>query len=1080
VLPSIIVGTLKLSKWTVRQRLWLGLGLILLLFAITAGVSLWATHRINRSLNVLMTGADQRREATSAMKSELARIAQQARRYADAGDSGARSQLEKAQKSFDQALDQYKDHASTESGRRAAQEAAAYHERLKRKTEELDRLMRQREQTLDDIAAQQRNVETVLNSMPVPAAQPRQGVPVRKVALEKDLTSQLHAAAGAFGDGMHAQGEALSARAERERIKLKSLLARYRALADTAAERAWANTAENWYATVAKHARTLVAGKATEQRILGQIGATRESIDGLLSNSMQPATRAELAAAAESASIAAREAIVAVTHALILAFLLAGLAALVTMRAVRAPLGRLVASSKRLVEGDLSHRISSASPGELGELSSAFNTMAEKLEATTLSRGYLGSIVASMGEALVVVSRTGLIHTANPAVERMLGYQPGQLLDRPFRSIVANVAEALQIKTADAPLRLITRLLHRDGFEIPVSISAVPMSSQVDTGAAVVCIAQDLRERITAQHQQRQADVVLENTKEGIVLTDANGAIVLVNPAFTDITLYTAAEAKGTVVQALWSNRDDADAGFVERMWTSVKEHGQWQGEIWLRRKTGELRPVWKNISAVRDASESIANFVMVFSDISAMKEAEERLNNLAYYDALTKLPNRLLFGERLQLALERSKRSGKSVALLYVDLDGFKHVNDTLGHQEGDRLLQEMAARLPDFVRASGAVARLGGDEFVVVLEDIARPQHAARIAERILDVISAPFELSGLELRMSASIGISLSPLHGSTTDELLKAADAAMYRAKREGGRSYQFFSRELTKQAMEQLTLRNALRHPDLHEQLVVHYQPQVSLSTGCIVGVEALVRWQHPTQGLLSPNQFMPIAEEAGLAHIIGDWVLQAACVQARAWQQDGKPPLRVAVNVSAQEIRTQAIVEKVARVLSATGLDASLLELEVTEGALQTGDEIVDVLGKLRHMGVHLALDDFGAGYSSLGSIRSLPFHRLKIDRSFVRDLPNDVNDRSIARAIIAMGRSLNLEILAEGVESLAQLKILRDEGCHEIQGFLMGRPMPAEALDAEFPDRLARLPAAGPHLVRPRRHTPHAGNAAS
>ncbi|HYL18821.1 MAG TPA: EAL domain-containing protein [Burkholderiales bacterium] len=1074
------MGTLKLSKWTVRQRLWLGLGLILLLFAITAGVSVWATHRIDRSLNTLISGADQRREATSAMKSELAEIAQQARRYADVGDPGARSQLDKAQKSFDQALEQYENHASTDSGRRAAQEAAAQHERLKRKTEELDRLMRQREQTLEDIAAQQRKVETVLNSMPAPAVQPRQGVPARKVALEKDLASQLHAAASAFGDGVQSQGEALSARVERERLKLNSLLARYRAFADTAAERAWANTAENWYATLAKYARTLVAGKANEQRILGQIGATRESIDGLLSNSMQPATRAELAAAAESASIAAREAIVAVTHALILAFLLAGLAALVTMRAVRAPIGRLVASSKRLVEGDLSHRISSNSPGELGELSSAFNTMAEKLEATTLSRGYLGSIVTSMGEALVVVSRTGHIHTANPAVERMLGYEPGQLLDRPFESIVAHVAEAVQIKTADAPLRLITRLLHKDGFEIPVSISAVPMASDVDTGAAVVCIAQDLRERITAQHQQRQADVVLENTKEGIVLTDADGAIVLVNPAFTDITLYTATEAKGTVVQNLWSNRDDADAGFVERMWAAVKEHGQWQGEIWLRRKTGELRPVWKNISAVRDASDGIANFVMVFSDISAMKEAEERLNNLAYYDALTKLPNRLLFGERLQLALDRSKRSGKSVALLYVDLDGFKHVNDTLGHQEGDRLLQEMAARVPDFVRASGAVARVGGDEFVVVLEDIAKPQHAARIAERILEVVSAPFELSGLELRMSASIGISLSPQHGATTDELLKAADAAMYRAKRDGGRSYQFFSRELTKQAMEQLTLRNALRHPDLHEQLVVHYQPQVSLSTGYIVGVEALVRLQHPTQGLLSPNQFMPIAEEAGLAHIIGEWVLQAACVQARAWQQRGKPPLRVAVNVSAQEIRTQAIVEKVARILSATGLDASLLELEVTEGALQTGDEIVEVLGKLRHMGVRLALDDFGAGYSSLGSIRSLPFHRLKIDRSFVRDLPNDVNDRSIARAIIAMGRSLNLEILAEGVESLAQLKILRDEGCHEIQGFLMGRPMPAEALDIEFPDRLARLPAAGPQLVRARRNSPNAGNAVS
>jgi len=293
--------------------------------------------------------------------------------------------------------------------------------------------------------------------------------------------------------------------------------------------------------------------------------------------------------------------------------------------------------------------------------------------------------------------------------------------------------------------------------------------------------------------------------------------------------------------------------------------------------------------------------------------------------------------------------------------------------------------------------------------------------------------------------------------------------MYRAKREGGHSYQFFSIELTKQAMEQLTLRNALRHPNLHDQLVLYYQPQVALRTGRIVGVEALVRWNHPTQGLLSPGQFVPIAEEAGLIHLIGEWVLNAACIQAKTWDDMGYPPVRVAVNVSAQEIRSRAIVDRVQQSLAETGLDASLLELEVTEGALQSGDEVVEVLEKLRSMGVRLALDDFGVGYSSLGSIKSLPFHRLKIDRSFVRDLTRDAGDRSIARAIIAMGRSLKLEILAEGVETIAQLRILRHAGCDEVQGFLLGHPMLVEALDTQFPDRIARLPESAANLFNER-----------
>jgi diguanylate cyclase (GGDEF)-like protein/PAS domain S-box-containing protein len=1073
--PSRIVGALRLSRITFGQRLWLGLGLILALFAMADLVSLWSAHRVDTTLRTLVSEADQRREATYDMRNHLADITHLARRYVEDGDPETEGSLDKAEKALEQALTEYKALASTERGRQMAQAASRHYEPLKRYTEQLRHLLRQRKQALRDMAVHQRKVEAVLGSMPLPAVVSRQSAPIQRRVLEKDLGRQLHAAAREFGNRMQVEGEGLRGQIEREHADFNSSLARYRTPAETTSDPAWANAAANWYAGFITRGLALLEGQAHQERVLAQIGAARDRLDDLLAENIQPAARAELAAAVEGASAAAHEASLGITRVLLLALVLGGFAALATMRAVRAPLGQLVASSRRLADGDFSHRISSPSPDELGELTVAFNAMAEKLQATTVSRGYLGSIVDSMGEALVVVSRMGVIHTANPAAERLLGYEQGELHGRPFESIVAAGATAADVTATETPLRLIAQLMHRDGFAIPVSISAVPMPQGLDTGAAVVCIAQDLRERISAQHQQRQAEVVLENTKEGIILTDANGAIVLVNPAFSDVTRYAATEARGMAVQLLWSNREDV--GFVERMWAAVKAHGQWQGEIWMRGKTGELHPVWKNISVVRDASGNIANFVIVFSDISAMKEAEERLNHLAYYDALTNLPNRLLFGERLRLALDRSHRSGASVALLYVDLDDFKHVNDTLGHKEGDRLLQEMADRLPDCVRANGAVARLGGDEFIVVLEDIARPQHAARIAEKILEVISAPFELSGLELRMGASIGISLSPLHGVTHDELLKAADAAMYRAKRDGGRSYQFFSRDLTQQAMEQLTLRNALRHPGLHEQLALHYQPQVSLRTGRIVGVEALVRWRHPTQGLLSPGQFIPVAEEAGLAHIIGEWVLRAACIQAKIWRDGGHPPLRIAVNVSAQEIRTHAIVDKVERSLADTGLDASLLELEVTEGALQTGSEVVEVLGRLRQMGVRLALDDFGAGYSSLASIKSLPFHRLKIDRSFVRDLQHDVNDRSIARAIIAMGRSLNLEILAEGVETLAQLHILRDEGCDEVQGYLLGHPMLAEALDTQFPDRIARLPGSGPQLVRSNQRAQGAGS---
>ena len=1057
----------KFSRLTIAQRLWLGLGLIFALFALADLVSLLAASKVDATLRTVVKGADQRREATYEMRNDLAEIIHAAHRYAEDGDPKHEASLEKAQTSFEQALAAYKSLASTEGSRDLAREILDQYDTLKRYSRQLSRLVVKQEQAFHDLAAHQRTVETILRNLPTLSIAARQSTPVQRLILEKELVGMLREAAREFRERMQGERDGLGEAIERERKMFTTVLARYQATNDTRAERAWAGLAAKWYAAVTRLNREILASEANQRRVLAQASNARGRLDDLLAEYIQPAARAELAVAIERASQAVHDANLGITRALLLALVLGGLAAFATMRAVRSPLGQLVSSSRRLADGDFSHRINTASQDELGELTVAFNEMAEKLQATTVSRSYLGSIVDSMGEALLVVSRTGIIHTTNPAADQLLGYEQGALAASPLALLVDDRVANATIVTAAAPLRVITNFKHKEGVAIPVAISAVPMPNHADSGPAVVCVAQDLRERLSAEQQQRQADVVLDNTKEGIVLTDAKGAIVLVNPAFEDITQYEATEAKGLRLQLLWSNPDDP--GSIERIWSAVKLYGQWQGEIWMRCKDGELRPVWKNISTVRDATGQIVNFVAVFSDITAIKEAEERLRHLAYYDALTNLPNRVLFGDRLRLALDRAERSAAAVALLYLDLDDFKHVNDTLGHEEGDRLLQEMARRLPGCVRANDSIARLGGDEFIVVLEDIASPQQAARVAEKMLDAIAAPFHLSGIELRMSASIGISLSPLHGATYDELLKAADAAMYRAKREGGHSYQFFSIELTKQAMEQLTLRNALRHPNLHDQLVLYYQPQVALRTGRIVGVEALVRWNHPTHGLLSPGQFIPIAEEAGLIHLIGEWVLNTACVQAKTWNDMGYAPMRVAVNVSAQEIRTHAIVDRVQQSLGETGLDASLLELEVTEGALQSGDEVVEVLEKLRSMGVRLALDDFGVGYSSLGSIKSLPFHRLKIDRSFVRDLTRDAGDRSIARAIIAMGRSLKLEILAEGVETIAQLRILRHGGCDEVQGFLLGHPMLVEALDTQFPDRVARLPESAPNLFNER-----------
>jgi diguanylate cyclase (GGDEF)-like protein/PAS domain S-box-containing protein len=1027
----------KLLQLSIAHRLWLGLTLILGLFAVAHLVSLRATGELDRLLSTAVSDGQARSVAVQAMKIHLDTLERAARAYVVSGQPQQRERAQAAGTAFEQALRQYQSLAVSEDVRALAVETGANYAQLR---EQAERLWREKAESAARIARYEehrRALRALLDAVPPPDHAARQSPPVQHQAAVDALRASL----------LRHVDPALALVSGpppvREHARSRAALARYREVAQTPEEQAWARKVRQWLAREQAQSHQLRTGARAEQSALAQLTQRREELDRLLDRGLQPAAKLQLNATVRLASDTVHHANVLTARVLILALVLAVFAAAATSRSVRAPLRALVTSTRRFARGDLAYRAPVTGRDELSELTVAFNDMAAQLQASTVSRSYMESVVNCMGEALFVMTPAGVIETANPAAQRLLGYSQQGMLGLPFAAIASvEAAHAMH----SLPARFDAFLKTRDGTLVPAALSAVAMPCAGAAVPAIVCIAQDLRERIAAAQHQRQTQVVFENTREGVVLTDAERNIVTVNPAFVEITGYTRAEVQGRALGLLWAKHHHRTLS--AQVWSEVDRQGQWQGEIWIRRKGGELRPVWKNISVVRDSAGCVVNHVAVFSDITAIKDAEERLHYIAYHDALTDLPNRLLLHDRLASALDRAARDGTSVALLYLDLDNFKHVNDTLGHEEGDRLLQAMAARIGGCVRGRDRVARLGGDEFVVIEEGVRDPREAAHVAERILEALSAPVELAGLELRMRASIGISLGPRHGESGEALLKAADAAMYRAKRNGRSSYAFFSEEMTRQALERLTLENALRHPSLTDQLVLQYQPQVEILSGRLVGVEALVRWNHPVRGLLGPNAFVPIAEDAGLVHLIGDWVLRSACRQAREWMRSERGALRMSVNVSAYQLRNERILESVAAALRDSGLPPELLELEVTEGALQTGDEAGAMLERFKQLGVHLALDDFGTGYSALSSLKLLPFDRLKIDRAFVRELEQDANDRALVKAIIAMGRSLGLDIIAEGVETPGQLAFLRKEGCDEMQGFLISAPLDADELE--------------------------------
>ncbi|MBX8607923.1 EAL domain-containing protein [Pseudomonas cichorii] len=559
--------------------------------------------------------------------------------------------------------------------------------------------------------------------------------------------------------------------------------------------------------------------------------------------------------------------------------------------------------------------------------------------------------------------------------------------------------------------------------------------------------AQLRRQQEEDQERLRLASAVFDSTREGVLVTDEKGLIVHVNRAFMEITGYQADEVLGFNPSKFKSGRHGPE--FYRQMYRSILSAGQWSGEIWNRRKSGDIYPQWQSIRGIKDQDGQIRHFVAVFSDITAIKRSERELAQLAHYDALTDLPNRLLFTDRATQALAHARSSKRGCALLLIDLDHFKNINDSLGHSVGDQVLKAVAERLKGLFDSELTLARLGGDEFALLVKNCQQTVQAAALAQQIIDSFKKPFLLDEHELFMTASIGISLFPGDASTVVQLLRNADSALFKAKSDGREGYALYTEELTAHAQQRVELASELHRAIEQQELRVFYQPIHDLQNSHIKGVEALVRWEHPRRGMVSPGEFIPIAEQSGLIADIDAWVLSTACRQMRAWLEEGVNLSFVAVNISSRLFSHGDLDLQVAQVLRETGLDPAFLELEVTESAVMDDPEqAIEQLHRLRNLGLSLAIDDFGTGYSSLLRLKRMPVQKLKIDQGFVAGLPVDDDDIAIVRIIIALARSMGMRVLAEGIEHAEQAGFLLENGCQLGQGYWFARPMPAEKID--------------------------------
>ena len=655
----------------------------------------------------------------------------------------------------------------------------------------------------------------------------------------------------------------------------------------------------------------------------------------------------------------------------------------------------------------------------------------------------IGSWEYDVGHGLITCSAETYRIFDRPLSEGPTPYETW--LDRIHPDDRARVRQShIEFLQKGQPYDMDFRLLLEGGRIKYLHVRGEPRLDKTDKTLHALGTVQDVTQHKLIEGKLRLAASVFENSRDGIFITDRKSTILDANQALSEIVGYERAEIVGKTPKLWRSARHDET--FYRAMWQSLEESGYWRGEILNRRKNGQLFPAGLTISTVPDETGQDGHYVAVISDISELKHYQSRLEHLAQHDPLTNLPNRLLFSDRLSHAITRAQREEQTLAVLFLDLDRFKHINDSLGHPLGDRMLQEVAQRLLHTVREEDTVARMGGDEFTILMEGMEHTYSAGALADRLIQQVSEPYAIDGLELSLSASIGISLFPRDAITCEMLIRNADAAMYLAKETGRSSYQFYTPELTEAAYERITLESELREALRRGQLELHYQPQLDIESGTLVGAEALLRWRHPQFEQVSPARFIPVAEDSGLILSIGAWVLAQACAQAKAWIDQGLPLQRIAVNVAGPQLERKGLLNVVGRILAETGLEPDKLELEVTETFVMSRPEhALDTLAALRKLGVGIAIDDFGTGYSSLSHLKRLPIDKLKIDRSFITDLPDDTDAAAITRAVIAMGQSLGLKVLAEGVETEAQRDFVLREGCMVAQGYLFGRPVPAD-----------------------------------
>ncbi len=667
------------------------------------------------------------------------------------------------------------------------------------------------------------------------------------------------------------------------------------------------------------------------------------------------------------------------------------------------------------------------------------------------------------------------INYVTPSIEQVLGYTAKEVLacgnegifhNEPLKDLeqfLKSQLHALIIKSRrGVPREYIkdyrhTRFVpvnHKSGKLVWLEIQASPLVTEKNTIKGMLCISRDITMRKKNEDELIMAAKVFQNGLAATVITNPDGVAIQINRAYTRITGYTSVEILDNKPLAVLDT--EAQAEKYRRILYKVKKTGYWEGEIVLRRKNGEQFPSWMAVTEVTNDDNGVVGYITTFTDITERKISEERIHKLAYFDLLTGLPNRSLFSDRLDQALQHAIRSKEYVALLFLDLDRFKAINDTMGHSVGDQLLRVASRRLLDSVRREDTVARMGGDEFTVILGGL-QSRHkavnaAAHVAHKVMRELSRPFVLEDKETFIGTSIGISFFPVDAEDPAALLQKADTAMYHAKAMGKNNYQFYAEAMTETALARLEIESCLHTALENDEFHIAYQPIVSTNEQQIVGVEALLRWSRQGDRLVSPTEFIPIAEEAGLIVDIGGWVLESACHQVAMWEAQGYLVGRVAVNVSPKQFSQGIIIEQLKKAIRVSGVKPDQIEIEVTEGILM-GDQqnTLDTMSQLQKMGVRISIDDFGTGYSSLSYLRQFPIHNLKIDRSFIHGIPGHAQDESLVEAIVAMANALHLNVIAEGVEGAEQFEFVKSLGCGEVQGYFLGRPQSANEVTSYF-----------------------------